>query len=738
MRLASSVCSIMNMLWPPMLLAIFAVALGQVAESGLLILAAVTAFATGISGKAMAYGTQATRAISIAALLALVWHLLNDDFHYHFVWLYSAAEIPWYLKVSNCWGGDEGTLLFMTAFMAQFACRLTRYDGWAARGALVIAAVFAVGTMFWNSFAATPEADLARIPYQGMNAHLTKVWMAIHPPLVFASFSLLLAPVGGAFQALVTGNGDWILIARRYFRLAWLILSAGLAAGMWWAYQDFTYGQIWHWDPVQTSVFVIWALVTAIVHGLRTYHPNGSFGRILPFLAILSAAAVLGSMAITRNTVLASSHRYLGDSSFPLLAGLASIIFLGALVALGLSLRRTFRPKSMQGEQKTLIAVTIFGFAIIAFVSAGHIAHAYINAYLDIEPARKPFMAILTSWGNAADLPKIIEAYAQSTVDTYALNRWLVPMAAIAALVGGHRLFNFKSAKVRWLVTLGVTTLVFLSAFFVHPVARLYSGSMMTSNQTREIMFSLDLLLGASLYFALAGCVSPFIATGKNYSGKAIWSYFVPVGMVHFGVMLALVAVFGAKLLDRIEQKTITYPTDLGQPVTLADGYSLTIGNIFPQQVADGAISESGTGFHSIGEIQLNMSDGSGITPIAHGSTLYRDSRAPTTPGYGAMREICRMIDYRYARLDSDEGIMLDPFIHRGLWQDMQVWLPPVDYIALHHAATTNPEKSATVKLALVVKTFPLMTFLWLGLVLTILAALVLTVTSWRQQQPER
>ena len=59
-----------------------------------------------------------------AATLALVLHLAGDDFGYRYAWLYSAAELPLYLKVANLWGGEEGTLLLMATLLALAACRL--------------------------------------------------------------------------------------------------------------------------------------------------------------------------------------------------------------------------------------------------------------------------------------------------------------------------------------------------------------------------------------------------------------------------------------------------------------------------------------------------------------------------------------------------------------------------------------------------------------------------------------
>jgi cytochrome c-type biogenesis protein CcmF len=276
----------------------------------------------------------------VAATMCLAARLLADDFASHYVWLYSAPELPAYLKLANLWGGDEGTLLLLAMLLALAAIRLARHPGGAGIGALALAAWFAGGALLWDPFATTPEADLARLTSQGMNAHLVSPWMSLHPPLIFVAYVAVLAPVGGAIEALATGRGAWPAISATWLRTAWLILSAGLFAGMWWAYEDFTFGQFWHWDPVQTSVFLVWCLIGAQLHGLGRYRADRRFRLVLPLLACATAVAALLSMAITRSPALASSHRYVGATSLPLLLGGAGLLTALTLIALAFALRR--------------------------------------------------------------------------------------------------------------------------------------------------------------------------------------------------------------------------------------------------------------------------------------------------------------------------------------------------------------------------------------------------------------
>ena len=199
--------------WPLAIvpLAVAASELGATLERTLLGLALAAALAGAASPRHRRRLARGVVVLLGAAALALVLHLAGDDFDYRYPWLYSAAELPSYLKVANLWGGEEGTLLLMATLLAFAACRLAK-GGWAGAGALLLSGAFTLGALIWDPFAATPAAEIGTAP-RGMNAHLLSPWMALHPPLLFAAYVLVLAPFGGALQALARGEGAW---ARRH------------------------------------------------------------------------------------------------------------------------------------------------------------------------------------------------------------------------------------------------------------------------------------------------------------------------------------------------------------------------------------------------------------------------------------------------------------------------------------------------------------------------------------------
>jgi len=661
--------------------------------------------------------------LALSAILCL--HLALDHFQYRYVWLYSAPDLKLYLKLANLWGGEEGTLLFFSLLLSGLCLRLNRYAGWTGVGLIIVTLPFVIGIIIWSPFQLTTVAQLSHAPYQGMNAHLTKFWMAIHPPLIFITYLLLLAPIGSAVEALVTGRGAaWKEISLRYSRWAWVVLSAGLISGMWWAYEDYFYGQIWHWDPVQTASFVVWCWLTAYLHGLRGYQPEGAYGRILPFLSLLTAAAAMGSLLVTRNGQLVSSHRYLGDTSVLLLGVIAGGLLLAAMASLCLSYRRKCDSKIKMTEARVMIKVAIWGFFIVGLIGCYFLAEAYLRALYAVPKDKPPIFFALIANVSSADLVTLLkEQHKRWTVDNFGVNEMLVPIVLITAFFGGHRFLPITGFKYRLLVTtLAVGFSLFL-AEVIHPLEIFYDGTGVTSGATRRNFYQLNMLLGAVAYFTMASLLYSLPIGLKRGKEKAYFNYVAPVGIIHMGIMLALFSGLCATILDSDRIKKITFPAAYDHPLKITDGYSL--------EISRPVGNYNGTNrFRAVTDLKLMLSDGRGV--IGQGQTLYQDSRIPLAGDVGPIRQYCESVDYRFARISRSRDHMLNPFIYRGMAYDLQVWLPAIDYLAFNaegHFVENNAPKTAA-EFNIVIKKFPLMIWLWIGLGLSLCAGLYYAIFS--------
>ena len=647
--------------------------------------------------------------ILITLTFILCLHLALDHFNYAYVWLYSAPDLAFYLKLANLWGGEEGTLLFLGLLLSGFCLALRRYGGWTALGVIVLTMPFIVGLMIWHPFGMTTAEQFAHAPYQGMNAHLTKFWMAIHPPLIFITYLLLLVPVGAAAEALIKGQGPWKEIAMRYSRWAWVVLSAGLISGMWWAYEDYFYGQFWHWDPVQTASFVVWCWLTAYLHGLRAFQPKGAYGRSLPFLALLSGAAAVGSMLVTRNGELISSHRYLGQTSVMLLAFISGAVLLLAMVALALSFRRKANNKVKMTEGRLMVHIAIWGFFSFGLIGCYFLGEAYLRALMQVPKDKPPIFFALIANVSSADLVNLLKAQHEKwTVDNFGVNQLLVPIVFIVAIFGGHRFLPVN--KHRIVITILVVLFSFLLAEYIKPLQVFYDGTGVTSGATRRNFYLLNMLLGGVGYFTIASLLYVLPIGVERGKEKAYFNYIAPVGLIHMGVMIGLFSALCASILDSNTIKKVAFPAAYDQPIRISDRHSLQISR--PVENYDGADS-----FRAVTGVKLSLTDGNKL--LGQGQTLYQDNRMPLAGDLGPIRQYCEAVDYRFARMSRDNLHMLNPYIYRGAGYDLQVWLPAINYL------DADPSEYN-----IVIKKFPMMIWLWVGLGLSLLAGVYYAIFS--------
>lgn len=661
-----------------------------------------------------------------AAVLALVAHLLGDDFSYRLAWLYGAPQLPWYLKLTHLWAGDEGILLAMAALGALCLPRLVGLSGWAGAGAILVVLALAFGALVWSPFVQMRPAELAVIPFYGMNAHLSSVWMVFHPPLVLAAYVLLLLPAGAAAQALAGRGGEWRDIAPALLRPSWLALSLGLALGMWWAYQDLTFGQFWHWDPVQTAVFVVWVLLTAQLHCLRGYRlgEGTAFPRLHPLLALAAATAAALAMVVTRLPLLASSHRYVGDTSWPLLALLALALLAASLWAIWAG-RGSMRLRLAVPSPLLLAVLLLLGGAAIAAALLGDaLAREASGAARD--DGLRPFFEMLARWSDATELAALRQAFAQWEVDPYAVNAALTPLGAALFLAGGHLFLPVSHRRWRWTGTAMAAAAAALATWWLEPTRRLFTGTGMTSASTQANFPWLDALLACAAFFLLAAAAWTVVLVRRQRQGAA--RVRIAVGLLHVGAALALVAFVAATVFDSYAQRMVAFPAEFGEPLAFPDGYQLELSIGEGSFVADGLRGATpGLGFRAATAVSWALTREGRVIDGGEGRSIARQP-APPASLRGAVREMCEILDYRYARFAAGADRLLQPLIHRGLWRDVQVWVPPVGFA--NEPGGPQPLES---HIPVVLKVYPAVTWLWAGLALMIGSAAAVLLLARRR-----
>ncbi|MDR2188283.1 MAG: cytochrome c biogenesis protein CcsA [Azonexus sp.] len=656
---------------------------------------------------------RAALGILAGAGLALAAHFLADHFQLRAVWLYSSAALPPYLKAANVWGGDEGTMLLLATFCLAIAVRGAGLAGWSGRGGGLIAAWYTATAAWLGVFSATPAEWLASGASQGMNAHLQTFWMVLHAPLILAAYAWALAPAGAALAALERGDAVYGPIAQGYGRLAWLVLTAGIGFGMVWALEDFTFGQLWHWDPVQTAVFAVWALTTAVLHGARRW--PGANQRLLPALSLLAAMLVCLALSVTRSETLSSSHRYIGTTSW-----LSHLLLAGALLGLTLwYLARSFRvgrgPATASGQRAATdwaLDLAIWLFTGAALLAVGVLGKAYLYEWLRVAKSddMMPFLETLMTWATTDELAELQRTFARWDVDGYALAAWLAPILALVGLIGGYvflrRAVNKPLALGGSLLAAGLALLMVWRGGWLD---RRYSGEGILSQSIVEVLPWFDaaltsgiFLLGASLLWCLMSLRRAWNRPQRLRVLRAVSS----LTLIHGGAVVALVAGLTATVLNTYQSTTIPPDEALDQWHSIAGEMNI--------RIRPHSGSKDFSGYRAIADVELQTEE----MDVA-GQALFEDKRQ-LPPGYqGPVRQLCEILDYRYARHVRDPGYMLNPFIIRGWEQDTQVWLPATSRLL----PGNEKEKARTV---IVIRRYPFVSFVWAGLLAMALGGVLL------------
>jgi len=645
-------------------------------------------------------------ALLSGALLGLTALLIGDRFEVRYVWLYSGAELPLYLKLGNLWGGDEGTTLLLAVFCMGLAAvnraMPSRFDVTA-----LIGAALALSAAWLGPFSATPPDWLAQAASQGMNAHLMKIWMLFHAPLVLAAYAWTLALAAPALAALGGHQAAWPGAALAHARRAWALLTAGIGFGMVWAFEDAMFGQVWHWDPVQTAVFAVWCLLGAHLHGIAGWQAGRPLWRWMPFAALMAAVLTLVAMGVTRNGALASSHRYAGTTASPVYFSLAAVLALAGCVMAWRGRRVASVPLRL-GPMALGLRLTQFVFIVLGLLAAGHLAWAFLASAKGWPRPEdlKPFFETLTNWQRGNEFAALRAAFEQWDVDGYALARAALYPLIIIGLVGGWLFFWRLARRIGWM-TLSVAVIV-CAVIWIEggPLTQAYMGEGVLSQHIVAVLPRIDASLAAGAYLAL-GAIVWSIFTARKISGRvSARAHVLSLGLIHLGAMTALWGALLATALNGYSQRVIELSDAWHET---PNDYSFRVNALEVDRGADGGWTKGPDHFRALAQVELKTPSGE----VMSGQTLYRDARSAIQGYGGPVRQICEILDYRYARYANTPGYVLHPFIGHGWTRDVQLWVSSAAAVA---ALEGGPQAS---KAVVVLRIFPFASLLWIGLALT-------------------
>ena len=278
-------------------------------------------------------------ALSYAALThAFVAH----DFSVAYVAAHSNLELPLFYRISAVWGAHEGSMLLWVLILAGWAAAVSASGAPlpAHFQARVLGLLGALGAGFhvFLLWASNPFERLVPAALNGrdLNPLLQDPGMAFHPPMLYLGYVGLAVPFCFACAALLDGRLDaaWTRWTRPWTTMSWTFLTAGIALGSWWAYNELGWGGWWFWDPVENASFIPWLVATALLHSLAVSEQRSAFKSWTVLLAIFGFSASLLGAFLVRSGVLVSVHAFATDPQ----RGVFILTFLALVVGGALTL----------------------------------------------------------------------------------------------------------------------------------------------------------------------------------------------------------------------------------------------------------------------------------------------------------------------------------------------------------------------------------------------------------------
>lgn len=309
----------------------------------------------------------------IAAASLFLWILIfENDFSVEYVASYSSTTLPTLYKISAFWAGQQGSFLLWLLIHAAAGAVLTfRRTNAAALGIFfLLQSVLVLLVLAKSPFAEHPAQVFEGV---GLNPLLQDFWMAIHPPIIFVGYALLAVPFALSLGALLTepASRSWLEDARKWTLAAWSFLGAGIFIGGYWAYKVLGWGGYWGWDPVENSSLVPWLLAGVLLHLINLARKKPAVLSVAHVAATFTYALVLYGTFLTRSGVLGdfSVHSFAGSNIGLSIALANALVLIGGLAIIFVKAKSLPQGKMYDAHGESAFAV-LLGCLLLIFVAA--------------------------------------------------------------------------------------------------------------------------------------------------------------------------------------------------------------------------------------------------------------------------------------------------------------------------------------------------------------------------------
>lgn len=319
---------------------------------------------------------------------------------YQYVFHNSDKSLPFIYKLSAVWSGDAGSLILWLFMISFVIVVLSIGDSSRRQGLKVVYPLLAmIGILI---LLGDPFRLVSPVPTDGLGLTmlLQNPWMVSHPPVIFASYALMVVPFALTIVFLSNPGPqnilEWRKAVKPWLIASWLLLGLGIVLGAVWAYETLGWGGYWGWDPVENSSLIPWLLLTVAVHCI-VIDEGTNLGLKAAIASILASfVSMIAAVFITRSGALSnlSVHTFAGSSwaFWVILAG-----FSGYLI---LSISKTIKswkllPKTGQTDSftkpvaigigniaMTVLAILILGATIMPMFGGMSLTHRFYQTVL--------------------------------------------------------------------------------------------------------------------------------------------------------------------------------------------------------------------------------------------------------------------------------------------------------------------------------------------------------------------
>lgn len=252
-----------------------------------------------------------TLAAQISPFALLVGAFVVDASGIDLVARYGGAGLPLLYRVSAVWGGRAGPLLLWAALLGVVTWLMAEKEK-PARLEVRIMHIL-VASILLISWLLDPFAP-AGLQQGELHPLLQTDLMVIHPPIVFAYYSLCLATASVAIAGVLRHDSSETIHESQlcWARAAFVVGTIGIGLGGLWAYTVLDWGGYWAWDPVETGSLLPWLALLLVIH-VRA-QPGSKAVAASPAVGIIAGALAFHATMVTRaNGVWASVHAFVAD-----------------------------------------------------------------------------------------------------------------------------------------------------------------------------------------------------------------------------------------------------------------------------------------------------------------------------------------------------------------------------------------------------------------------------------------